>query len=613
MTEIRGCADFNPIPDLNWVIRAVSSALPNLPVSAGAPIGYCALGNSDGSVSSSGVPASPDSQLAIAADAQLHNRSELIRALGSNSIAGTRQSDSELILEAYEKWGADCVNFLLGEFAFAIWDRRRHRLFCCRDHAGTRPLFYWGKDSVFVFASDIRSILAVPRVPRQLNRRKFSGLAIIGGHDLYHEETFHAGIMSVPAGTSLTIDRNGIRQTVFWEPRIQRDLVPRRAEDAFEALRELLTQAVASRIPGNTPAAVYLSGGLDSAAVTSLAARHMDKRGGSLLALSGSVPDDRLGFFADERSFADEYKSVAGVRLEYVTAPDAGPFDSIHDPDRFVVSARWNRALYLHEALEKAAVAGGAQVVLQGLLGELGPSCWANTYYAELAFKGRWSTLTRELRMLQAVEGIRPLRFLAGRFRDLAPVFPGRRTTPLVLLAPDYARTRKTQQPRVRAWPDQRLNQADLIRGYTRGHAVRGAGGRTPRGKLRVSLPWLDRRVLDFCLSAPPEFKVRNGYRRYLIRGALDGVLPPKIQWRTSKTVFSPDYNVRYNAQLGRARDFVAGIGPSDPVRSLIDVERLGRMMEPVDPHDMRAAPLGIVPATIYAICFLRQFADYRP
>jgi hypothetical protein len=138
-------------------------------------------------------------------------------------------------------------------------------------------------------------------------------------------------------------------------------------------------------------------------------------------------------------------------------------------------------------------------------------------------------------------------------------------------------------------------------------------GERTPCGHLPVSQPWTDRRVLEFCLSAPPELKVRNGYRRNLIREALDGILPKKIQWRTTKTVFSPDYNARYNAQLLKAKDFVAEIGPRDPVRSVIDVEKLSQMLKPVDSQDRNAITVGVVPATIYAICFLRQFADYRP
>jgi len=611
MSEIWGCADFSSAPDVDWVGRAASAAGSRSPLeSKAARLGaYCVLGSVDQQIEGPVVSSLSYPHLAITADSRLYNREELRRSLGLDERAG--HNDSALLLAAYEKWGEACGNALSGEFAFAIWDERQNSLFCCRDHMGSRPFFYWKKDSRFLFASDRRSILAAPGVRRELNHRKFSGVEVLGGHHFYPQDTFHAGILSLRPASGLTIDRDRIRQNVYWEPRIRKDLVPRQPEDAYEALRELLIQTVKSRMAGYTFPAVYLSGGLDSAAVMSIATRCMEERGQSLLALSATVPDDKLGQFADEREFAEEYRSNSSVRFEYVTAPGAGPFDSIHDPGRFAMSGNWNRTLYLHDALERAAVAGGAQVVFQGLLGELGPTCWANTYYAELAFKCRWPTLMRELRALHDVEGINPVRFLAGRFRDLLPVFPGRALPPAVLLAPDYKRTGKAQKYLRCPWPDQRLHQAALIRAAAKGGYA--GEGWTPGRHLRVIQPWLDPRVIEFCLSAPPSLKVRDGYRRYLVRGALEGILPKKVQWRTTKTVFSPDYIARYNAQLEKARDFVAEIGTNDPVRSIIDVAHLGRLLMPLVPGGAQAGSLGRVPSTIYAICFLRQFADYRP
>jgi hypothetical protein len=106
---------------------------------------------------------------------------------------------------------------------------------------------------------------------------------------------------------------------------------------------------------------------------------------------------------------------------------------------------------------------------------------------------------------------------------------------------------------------------------------------------------------------------VHDGYPRYPIRGALEGILPPRIQWRTTKAPFSPDYFVRYNAQLGIAREFVAAIGPRDPVRSVIDVDRLEKVLLPVDPVKGSVAARDDVPLTLYMICFLRQFSEFRP
>ena len=96
-------------------------------------------------------------QLLISADASLHNRPDLIPLLGLNPALDF--SDEELLLAAYEKWGSGCVDFLLGEFAFAIWDKRLQRLFCCRDHLGFRSFLYSHQQTRFIFASDIDPII----------------------------------------------------------------------------------------------------------------------------------------------------------------------------------------------------------------------------------------------------------------------------------------------------------------------------------------------------------------------------------------------------------------------------------------------------------------------
>ncbi len=553
--------------------------------------------------------------LAIASDVRLHNRLELSRLLGFSTEAGAVPDDAELVVSAYCKWQDDCPKYLLGEYAFAIFDSHRQSVFCCRDHMGTRPFYFWRRGSRFCFSSDCRPILQVPGIPRQLNYRKFSTLAAYyDAPDMNHQETFHEGILALPAGMRMTVDRDGLRQSTYWEPEVRENLVPRKPEEAFDALRQLLFQAVESRLPTGRPAAVYLSGGLDSSAVMSIAARRAADIGGSMLGISAVSLDDRRADFPDERDFIDQYSSCSNIGIRYVSAPGRGPFDGIENPDLFAAWATRSPARYLHEALESAAVTAGAAVVLQGTLGELGPSCWANSYYMELVIGLRWLRLTRELLRFRGAERKNPLRFLGGRMLDLAPGgLTGRdKEPPMLFLSPNYLRSETARWSLGTASFFQQSEQLRLIRKFRYRHA--GRSGETPNGKLRVSQPLIDKRVLEFCLSAPANLKVRDGYRRYLVRGALNGVLPAKIQWRTDKMPFAADYRFRYDSQLEKAREFVEAIGSRDPIRSIIDVTELNRTLaqSPELQHKSRVA-MRRVPATIYAICFLRQFAEYRP
>jgi asparagine synthase (glutamine-hydrolysing) len=547
--------------------------------------------------------------LAISADLRIHNRKDLIRHLGVDESPSSLYRDCDLLLAAYAKWDEECVEFLVGEFAFAIWDSRRRRLFCGRDQLGFRPFLYWKDGSRFLFASNIQTILAVPGVPRLLNPRKLGALSSYWGRASYPGETFHDGVMSLPPGCCITVDESDVRRREYWQPQIRPELVPRHPTEAFEALRELLFEAVDCRLEDLRSIGVCLSGGLDSSSLAAIASDRLGAKGQELLVLSAVLPPGVRGHSTDEREFIEEFRPSPNIRIEYVTAEGAGPFDFIHTPENFVRTPLRSSKMYLMDALERAAIARNAQLILWGDWGEMGATCSANRYYAQLAAHFQWPKLTRELWKLRNIDGRSPVRTIARELRDVLPFAP-QRPSPYILLTTEFSGPGEAATPFRCASVDQRQYQAALMMRYRAGAAAQT--GYTLGGNIRVSHPLGDKRVLEFCLSAPPELKVRNGYDRYLIRGALDGLLPKKIQWRTSKAPFSPDYFVRYNAQLGKAREFVAAIASNDPVRSVIDVRQLEKLMVAVPAGVLSPVARDVVPTTIYTICFLRQFAEFR-
>lgn len=543
------------------------------------------------------------SQPGISADLQLHNRGDLIRTLGLHATA----DDNKLILAAYAKWGEECPNFLLGEFAFALWDNRRKTLFCCRDHIGFRAFLYWRSGSRFVFAGDIEPILAHPGVPREVNRAKLAAMAVPTGHHVRHEETFHSGILSLPPGTSMTVSRDGIRQRRYWEPEPGRVQIPKRPDEAVAALRDLLFEAVGCRLDRSYPVASLLSGGLDSSSIVAIAARCLEKQNRELTAISAVLPKESRIRFSDEREYIDEFRPWPNINIEYVTAPGRGPFDSLSDPSRFLAFPLRSSRFYLNEECEKAALAGGARKLFWGFGGEFGVSSWSERYYLELAIRGRWRTLFRELKRCRASRSASPPRMLARQALNV--VSPVRGWRPAVLLASDFRRQTKAR-PALRGRSLYlRRHQVSEIRFWLSKHAME-------RGQS-ISLippcsPLLDKRILEFCLAMPESMDVGDGYPRYRIRVALDGILPPRIQWRTTKAPYSPDYFVRYNAQLGMAREFVQAIRPNDPIRAIVDVEGLGKLLVPVDAVAGPTAARDEVPVTLYLINFLRQFSEFR-
>jgi asparagine synthase (glutamine-hydrolysing) len=438
-------------------------------------------------------------------------------------------------------------------------------------------------------------------------------MAVFNGQHYYSEETFHQDIFSLPSGSAMIADAGKIRHQPYWLPEIRPELVPQKAEEAYEALREILFQSVECRLPSAAQPCAELSGGLDSSAITAIAARCLERKGRTLLAVAGALPvdfDSANRHRQDEREFIEEFRSWPNVHIEYVTAPGRGPFDGIEDPSHFFATPTRTTRFFLQDALHETAVARGAHSILRGLSGELGPTCWAKRYYLQLAASLQWGALSRELKMLDANCGIKPLRLLIGQGIDLFRPLPWKRIEQ-VFFTKSFAAKGKVWRVGHCLTLNQQKHQLHLIRNLLRMHATWFA--RSVEYPIRISQPWLDKRVVEFCVSAPPRLKVRNGYQRHLMRASLEGVLPAKIQWRTSKGPFSPNFAFRFNSQLNKAREFVAGIGPRDPVRAVIDVDRLDSLLKPADPAGSTPVERERIPSTFYVLCFLRQFPEFRP
>jgi asparagine synthase (glutamine-hydrolysing) len=546
---------------------------------------------------------------AIAADAEIHNRADLLPRLSAGQLSSSC-SDARLILAAYEKWGQNCPGFLVGEFSFVIWDARRRRLFCCRDHMGRRPFFYWTNGSRLAFSSDPLWLFSLPGVGRELNRAKLAAWASPSGFasDSHGEETFHQGIFSLPSATSITFEDGQLRKRNYWTPDGVSVHVPPSEEDAFETLRELLFEAVDCRLRGKTRVAAFLSGGLDSSAIVSVAARCLEKSNRGVVAFAAVLPEESKPQFRDEREFINEFRGWPNVNIQHVAPAGGGPFDGIEDTSCFEANPLRYSRQYLLDAMYDAAIRVGSDVVLTGMGGEAGVTTWGRGYYLELASRLRWHGLARELLQARAVRRISPVRALWREVRE--SLSPGQPFERLVLLAPDFLREMEGVPEKKFHWPDHRTEQLWQIRASMNTHAFRRGTSGT---HVPTTLPFLDKRVLEFCLAAPGSLKVRDGYRRYLVRGALNGILPKRIQWRTTKCAFSPDYFKRYHAQIGKARDFVAAIRRNDPVCSIVDVHRLRHLLHQPNIPAGRITALVAVPTTIYLICFLRQFADFQP
>ena len=230
-------------------------------------------------------PVNRQDRVVLTADARLDNRAELtaMASLEGRTLcdrghtgvwpsSGAAMPDSELLLAAWEKWGESCVEHLLGDFAFAIWDARERTLFAARDHFGIRPFFYALWDRRFIFASGLRGLLALPGLPRAPNEAMIGDylLSVWDAPDDPHQ-TFYRDIYRLPPAHTLTLRNGRVKLRRYWTLERGREVKLNSDAEYLEAFRELLEQAVTSRLRSGAKAGSCLSGGLDSSAVCSVA------------------------------------------------------------------------------------------------------------------------------------------------------------------------------------------------------------------------------------------------------------------------------------------------------------------------------------------------------
>ncbi len=499
--------------------------------------------------------------LVITADARIDNRDELIAVLALNTSLIT---DAQLILAAYQKWGEECPARLIGDFAFAIWNEKNRKLFCARDTAGVKSLYYYHGSYLFAFATEIKALLEIKEIPRELHEERVADYLISLFED--RSSTFYRDIFRLPASHCMTVDARGLRMRRYWAFNPEYELVFQSDREYEEAFRELFTESVRCRLRSAFPVGTTLSGGLDSSSIACAARDYFRiKSRGPLHTFSAVFPSlpeaDRRRI--DERSYMNEVLLGGGFIAHEVRADELSPLGDLerilwHQDDPLVP---FN--LYLHLGIFRSARAHGVRVVLDGFDGDTTVS-HGYERFAELARRFRWLTLLGEARTLSQRFGTRylPLWKVLWSYA-VSPLLPdtlgefwkrlrGRRSAPWsgdFVIAESFARRVKLAE-RVRRLQDSKtdsfagVRQAHLqgleypIIPYALELADKAAGGCA----LEPRYPFFDRRLMEFCLAVPSDQRLRDGWPRSLQRRAMHGILPPKVQWRKSKADLSSNF-----------------------------------------------------------------------
>ena len=280
-------------------------------------------------------PATLDGKVFLIADARIDGRAELMQEL---SVSDSTRNDAELILLAYHAWKEQCIDHLIGDFAFAIWDANERRLFCARDHFGVKPFYYARtRNEGFIFSNTLNTLRLHPSVSDELHEPAIADYLLFGLNQNLTSTTFR-DIQRLPGGHTLSISKDSLTIRRYWQ--LTADSANGSDKNCVERFQQLLTTATNDRLRASS-ISVSMSGGLDS---TSLAAVAQDllrnDRGSSIHACTNVY--DKL-FDDEERHYSTLAAKALGIQIVHLPADayslfDVDAADDLKQPEPFLLS-----------------------------------------------------------------------------------------------------------------------------------------------------------------------------------------------------------------------------------------------------------------------------------
>lgn len=537
--------------------------------------------------------------LAGAVWGRLDNRTQLMQELALGPAG--QPSDAGLLLRAYERWGLDCLDRVAGDYCCALWDGRAERLVLGRDCAGRRPLVYCDAPQGLYFAAEPRGLLAFPAVPQEVDEAFLATwLALLPRSA---DQTPYKDIRRVPPGHVLVAEHGSLRLHRYWRPEERPPLVLRDDREYAEVLLATLDEAVRCRLPPRGVVVTTLSAGLDSSAVTALAARQLATQGRGLTAFT-AVPQAGFAAAAEDSRLCDEGPLAASVarmypNVEHVRIPNNARalVDALESGSRVGdqpnfggPNAVWSQSIF------DAARQRRASAFLVATAGNGTASYDGMSLLPSLISRGRLFALAREMRGLRrhgvswgtmAARSFGP--FMGSSLRNALRRLAGKRSEmslyDITCLDRDFAQASGVEERCRRFGVDKSHafgGDSHGLRGYMLSRLDTGiftAGARREYG-FYPSDPMADKRLMELCLSIPENQFLRHGEPRSLMRRAMAGILPAEILNNRRRGKQSADMLMTLQAQIPAMRAELARLEASPLARRALDLRRMRELLD---------------------------------
>jgi asparagine synthase (glutamine-hydrolysing) len=502
----------------------------------------------------------------ITYNGELYNMPELRLKLQSLGHRLTTRSDTELILAAYAEWGENCPEYLNGIFAFAIWDDHRERLFVARDRIGVKPLFYAKAGSSWLFASEIKALLAHPAVRPAIGDEGIAELLVMGPARTPGIGVFK-DILELRAGHCLSLGRDGLKIRPYWE------LESRHHVDDFDTtvarVRDLFQDAVRRQLVSDVPIGTMLSGGLDSSAISAVAARvfHEEHR--------GTLHTFSVDYFDNDKHFTvNEFQPNSDGPWVQLMSQRIGSHHHTVMIDNEELIGSLNRAMQARDLPGMADIDASLllfsreikkemTVVLSGECADevFGGYPWFHREEMVNADTFPWARLVGERIPFISPEvaaRIRPLEYVEARYQEALAEVPR-----LSEDNAEEARMREIFWLNLTRWMPVLLDRKDRM---------------SMAYGLEVRVPFCDHHLVEYVWNIPWSMKSVGQREKGLLRHAMRGILPDEIVERKKSPypkTHHPDYLATMQREVLRLTE-----DRSAPVFQLLDRKAVRQFAE---------------------------------
>ncbi|MBL0071341.1 MAG: asparagine synthase (glutamine-hydrolyzing) [Bacteroidetes bacterium] len=468
---------------------------------------------------------------------EIYNYLEIKEELIAAGFSFKTSGDSEVLLVAYHHWGADCLKRFNGMWSFAIYDRDKRIVFCSRDRFGVKPFYYAEHNGDFYFGSEIKQLLAAGIKPVAEKEIVIDYLVL--GLEEYDHRTFFKNIYRLLPGHKLVIDLNSGKRTIekYYHLKISNQATGWDLETAASEYFSELQRSVIYRLRSDVRVGTCLSGGLDSSVIASLAARNYKHHSGeSFHAITASSIDQQN----DEVAYAKQVADASGLNW-HITRPSSGDFmDSIDEVVKVQEEPFGSPSIFMQYFVMKEARRQGCPVLLDGQGGDetlLGYQRYYPAYLKSLSPVKKVQGLMNSSdnsgmsvwKLLQSYfyftnAGLR-IRRQEQRSGFLKPECFEMMNRALIKEIADASGS-------ISALQILEITKSQLP------HLLRYEDRNSMRFSIETRLPFLDYKLVEMALSINNEFKIRNGYSKYILRTGAKGIVPDSILWRKNKIGF---------------------------------------------------------------------------